>query len=163
MPHPQPKEVVSFTDFHKRGFRISVSNFLPTQCCSWKASSSCVRPSWGSSPTKTYFARFKVKTHKAHGSNGMNLQQASPTSLVGGMNLQTHQGVSRNSPCLPLKTSNSSWRNHWFYIHDDAAAPLPSFSSTALLRLESWGLGVWQEEAVEGGRDPRDSCRLSVD
>jgi hypothetical protein len=33
---------------------------------------------------------------------------------------------------------NSGWHRHWFYIWDDATAPLPLFSSVALVRLASW-------------------------
>ena len=28
VPHPQPREAVSFTDFHKRGFTVPTSHFL---------------------------------------------------------------------------------------------------------------------------------------
>jgi hypothetical protein len=28
LPNPQPREMVSFTDFHERGFRILASDFL---------------------------------------------------------------------------------------------------------------------------------------
>ena len=78
-------------------------------------------------PNKDLFRRvFEVKTRKVHGLDGSVL------ALVGGMNLQMHQGVSCSYPCLPLKTSNSDWHNHWFYDRDDAAAPFPL--SLVLLR-----------------------------
>ena len=87
----------------------------------------------GIAPNKDLFWKvFEVKTHKAHGSDGNVL------APVGGMNLQTCQGVSRSYPCLLLKTLNSSWHNHWFYIHNNAVAP-PPFSSAALVRLDSYG------------------------
>jgi hypothetical protein len=110
----------------------------------------------GIAPNKDLFWKvFVVKTHKAHGSDGSVL------ALMGGMNLQTRQGVSHSYPCLPLKTSNSGWHNHWFYIRDDAAAPSPflwrSSGKVGLVELR-----VRQEAVVEGGGDPGDSCRPSI-
>lgn len=57
------------------------------------------------------------------------------------------QGVSRSYLCLPLKTSNFGWHNHWFYVRDDAAAPLPPFSSTALVRLDLWSWGCGKKRS----------------
>jgi hypothetical protein len=55
----------------------------------------------GITPNKDLFQKvFEVKTCKVHGSDG------SVFAPVGGMNLQTRQGVSRSYLCLPLKTSN---------------------------------------------------------
>ena len=31
-------------------------------------------------------------------------------------------------PSMHLSTSNKGWHSHWFYVKDDAAAPLPAFS-----------------------------------
>ena len=59
------------------------------------------------------------------------------------------QGVSHSYSCLPLKTSNSGWDNHWFYIWDDATTPLPSFSSAALVRLDSWSWGCGKKRSLK--------------
>lgn len=86
----------------------------------------------GIAPNKDLFWKvFEVTTRKVHGSDGSVL------AFVGGMNLQMRQGFTLSYPCLSLKCSNSSWHNHWFYIRDDAATPVPSFSSATLIRLLS--------------------------
>ena len=75
---------------------------------------------------------FEVKTHKAQGSDGDVLV------LVGEMNIQMCYGASHSYPCLPSRISNSGWHVNWFYIRAVAVAPLPQFSITAPVRLESW-------------------------
>jgi hypothetical protein len=57
-----------------------------------------------------------------------------------------HQGVSRSFLCLLLKSLNSGWHGHWFYIWDDATAPLPLFSGVAPVRLASWS---WECEKTQ--------------
>ena len=51
------------------------------------------------------------------------------------------QGFSHSYPCLLLKSSNSGWHGHWFYIWDVTATPLPPFFGVALVRLPSWNWG----------------------
>ena len=44
---------------------------------------------------------------------------------------------------MRLSTSNKRWHSHWFYVKDDAAAPLPAFSGRIVEEvLESWKWGV---------------------
>ena len=133
---------MSFTNFHKRRFGIPASDFLRGFLCEHEVQLHHLPPNavlqlasfvamceafLGIAPNKNLFLMvFEVKTHKAHGSDGSVL------APVGGMNLQTCQGVCHSYSRLPLKTSNSGWHNHWFYIHDDATAPSPL--SLALLR-----------------------------
>ena len=31
-------------------------------------------------------------------------------------------------PSMRLSTSNKGWHSHWFYLKNDAAAPLPEFT-----------------------------------
>ena len=69
----------------------------------------------GIAPNKDLFWRvFEVKTRKVYGSDNSVL------APMGGMNLQMHHGVSCSYPSLPLKSLNSGWHRHWFYIRDDA-------------------------------------------
>ena len=87
----------------------------------------------GIEPYKDLFQRvFEVKTYKAQGSYGGVL------TPVGEMNIQRCYGASHSYLCLPLRSSNSSWHGNWFYIRDNAAAPLPRFSIAVLVRLGSW-------------------------
>jgi len=117
---------VSFTDFHKHGFEVPASNFLrgflheygvqlqrlPPNVVSQLVGIVIVCKSFlGIMPNKDLFLRvFEVKTRKVYGSDGGVLDP------VGGINLQMCHGVPRSYSCLPLKSSNSSWHGHWFYI-----------------------------------------------
>ena len=38
-----------------------------------------------------------------------------------------------------LSTSNKGWHSHWFYLKNDAAAPLPKFTGRLIEEaLDSW-------------------------
>ena len=40
---------------------------------------------------------------------------------------------------MRLSTSNKVWHSHWFYVKDDAAAPLPAFTGRLIEDVpESW-------------------------
>ena len=40
---------------------------------------------------------------------------------------------------MRLLTSNKGWHSHWFYIKNDAAAPLPEFTGRLIEEvLDSW-------------------------
>ena len=42
-------------------------------------------------------------------------------------------------PPMRLSTSNKGWHSHWFYIKNDAAAPLPEFTGCLIEEVpESW-------------------------
>ena len=42
-----------------------------------------------------------------------------------------------------LSTSNKGWHSQWFYIKNDATAPLPAFTGCYILEAPgSWGWGV---------------------
>ena len=44
---------------------------------------------------------------------------------------------------MHLSTSNKGWHSQWFYVKDDAAAPLPGFTGRYILEAPgSWGWGV---------------------
>ena len=44
---------------------------------------------------------------------------------------------------MHLSTSNKGWHSHWFYVKDDAAAPLPAFSERIIEEVpEPWKWGV---------------------
>ena len=46
--------------------------------------------------------------------------------------------VSEYSP-MRLSTSNKGWHLHWFYVKNDAAAPLPAFTGCLIEEVtESW-------------------------
>ena len=48
---------------------------------------------------------------------------------------------------MRMSTSNKGWHSQWFYIKNDAAAPLPTFTGRYILEaLESWGWGVKAKE-----------------
>ena len=133
VPHPQPGEAVSFTNFHKHGFMVPVFDFLyvflheygvqlqhlPPNAVSLLAGFIIMCEAFlGIGPNKDLFQRvFKVKPRKVHGSDGGVL------APMGGMNHQMHHGVSCSYLCLSLKSSNYGWHRHWFYIQDDAVVP----------------------------------------
>jgi len=56
----------------------------------------------------------------------------------------------RVSEVLPMRlsTSNKGWHLHWFYVKNDAAAPLPEFTRCLIEEvLELWrGWGVLEKE-----------------
>ena len=40
---------------------------------------------------------------------------------------------------IRLSTSNKGWHSHWFYVRDNAAAPLPAFTGRFIEEVsESW-------------------------
>ena len=42
-------------------------------------------------------------------------------------------------PSMRLLTSNNGWHSHWFYVKNDAVAPLPAFTGRLIEEaLESW-------------------------
>ena len=44
---------------------------------------------------------------------------------------------------MHLSTSNKGWHSQWFYVKDDAAAPLPVFSGRFIVEASgSWKWGV---------------------
>ena len=44
---------------------------------------------------------------------------------------------------MRLSTSNKGWHSQWFYIKNDAAAPLPAFTEHCILEAPgSWGWGI---------------------
>jgi len=46
-------------------------------------------------------------------------------------------------PLMHLSTSNKGWHSQWFYVKDDAAAPLPVFSRRVIEETPgSWKWGV---------------------
>ena len=46
-------------------------------------------------------------------------------------------------PLMRLSTSNKGWHSHWFYVKDDATAPLPAFFGRIIEDvLEPWKWGV---------------------
>ena len=50
-------------------------------------------------------------------------------------------------PLMCLSTSNKGWHLQWFYVKNDAAAPLPAFTRCYILEaLGSWGWGVLVKE-----------------
>ena len=50
-------------------------------------------------------------------------------------------------PLIHLSTSNKGWHLQWFYVKNDAAAPLPAFTRCYILEaLGSWGWGVLVKE-----------------
>ena len=42
-------------------------------------------------------------------------------------------------PSMHLSTSNKRWHSHWFYLKNDAVAPLPAFTRGLIEEVpESW-------------------------
>ena len=113
---------MSFTNFHKYGFGVPVSDFLHGFICKHGVQLQHLPPNavsqlagfvvvceafLGIAPNKDLFRRvFELKTRKVHGLDGIIL------APMGGMNLQMRQGVSRSYSCLPLKILNCGWHNH---------------------------------------------------
>jgi hypothetical protein len=48
-------------------------------------------------------------------------------------------------PRLPLKVSNLGWHSNWFYVHDDATAPLLAFTGGSPVCREPWRWGCLQD------------------
>ena len=45
-------------------------------------------------------------------------------------------------PLMRLATSNKGWYSQWFYVKNDAAAPLPAFTGRYIMETSgSWGVG----------------------
>jgi hypothetical protein len=43
---------------------------------------------------------------------------------------------------IPMPRSIKGWQKKWFYLRNDASAPLPTFTGSRPIPLPSWGGGV---------------------
>ena len=48
--------------------------------------------------------------------------------LIGCTDIQLRNNQVNEYPSMRLSTSNKGWHSHWFYIKNDAVAPLPAFT-----------------------------------
>ena len=45
---------------------------------------------------------------------------------------------------MRLSTSNKGWHSHWFYVKNDAVAPLPAFIGCLIEEVREWRMwGSW--------------------
>ena len=54
-------------------------------------------------------------------------------------------------PSMRLSTSNNGWHSQWFYVKDDAAAPLPVFSGCVIKEAPGswrWGIPVKERKNI---------------
>ena len=65
--------------------------------------------------------------------------------LMGCASIQVRNNWVNEYPSMRLSTSNKGWHLHWFYVKNDAAAPLPAFTGRLIEEvLESWRMwGSW--------------------
>ena len=48
---------------------------------------------------------------------------------------------------MSLSTSNKGWHSQWFYVKNDAAAPLPAFTGRYIMETpRAWGWSVMGKE-----------------
>ena len=58
---------------------------------------------------------------------------------MGCADIQLRNNHVNEYPPMRLSTSNKGWHSHWFYIKNDAAAPLPEFTGRLIEEvLELW-------------------------
>ena len=58
---------------------------------------------------------------------------------MGRAGIQLRNNRVNEYPSMHLSTSNKGWHSHWFYVKNDAAAPLPEFTGCLIEEvLESW-------------------------
>ena len=63
-----------------------------------------------------------------------------------GIHLRHHRAGAY--PLMRLSTSNKGWHSQWFYVKNDAAAPLPVFTGRYIVETPgSWGCHGQGEEA----------------
>ena len=66
---------------------------------------------------------------------------------VGCAGIHLHNNWVEAYPLMHLSTSNKGWHSQWFYIKDDAAAPMPVFSGRVVEEVPgSWKWGVLTKE-----------------
>ena len=59
--------------------------------------------------------------------------------LMGCAGIQLRNNRVNEYPSVRLSTSNKGWHSHWFYVKNNAAAPLPEFTGRLIEEvLESW-------------------------
>jgi hypothetical protein len=64
-------------------------------------------------------------------------------ALVGCASIHLRNTRAGAYPLMHLTTSNKGWHSQWFYVKNDATAPLPAFIGRYILEAsESWGWGV---------------------
>ena len=67
--------------------------------------------------------------------------------LVGCASIHLHNNRAGAYPLMRLSTSNKGWHSQWFYVKNDAAAPLPVFTGRYIVETPgSWGWGVTGKE-----------------
>ena len=58
---------------------------------------------------------------------------------MGCASIQLRNNCVNEYPSMHLSTSNKGWHSHWFYVKNDAAAPLPEFTGRLIEEVpESW-------------------------
>ena len=68
-------------------------------------------------------------------------------ALVGCVGIHLRSNQAGAYPLMCLSTSNKRWHSQWFYVKNDAAAPLPVFTGRYIFETSgSWGWGVMGKE-----------------
>ena len=58
---------------------------------------------------------------------------------MGCTSIQLRNNRVNEYPSMRLSTSNKGWHSHWFYIKNDAAAPMPAFTGRLIEEVpKSW-------------------------
>ena len=60
-------------------------------------------------------------------------------------------------PPMRLSTSNKGWHSYWFYVKNDAAAPLPEFTGRLIEEVPD----SWRKWGVSNKKTRRESKTIS--
>ena len=129
---------MSFAHFHERGFATPIHKFLRGLLIYYNVELQHLTPNGiqhimalvtlsegilGISPHFDLWRHFFVVTllKKREKKHELNV----PMGCAG---IQLHNNRVNEYPSMRLSTSNKGWHMLWFYVKDDAAAPLPAFS-----------------------------------
>jgi len=151
---PPDGYVVSFAHFHERGLATPAQKFLRGLLHYYKVELHHLNPNGiqhiaafialcegflGISPhlelRRYFFAVTLLKKHEKRHELNVLMECAG---------IQLRNNRVNEYPPMGLSTSNQGWHSHWFYVKNDAAAPLPEFTGRLIEEVpklwRKWGV-----------------------
>ena len=143
--------MVSFAHFHERAFTTPANRFLQGLLHYYKIKLQHLNPNGiqhmaafialceGFLGIRPYFDLWRyfyaITLQKKREKSGRQ-ELHMPIGCAG---IQLRNNRVGEYPLMRLSTSNKGWHSYWFYVKDDAAAPLPAFTGRLIEEVpESW-------------------------
>jgi hypothetical protein len=143
-PRPPDGYVISFVEFHRRGFSVPAGDFIRGLLHYWRIELQHLNPNGvlqiavfvtlceaylGIDPNLELLKHYFVVNIM----NAKDPDGGAVPAAVGAASVQMRAGMTAEYPALTLPSSLSGWHSRWFYLKDDPARPLPAFTGRAIL------------------------------